>query len=301
VVAIIAVLIGMLLPAVQKVREAANRTQCQNNLKQIGLGLHNCNNTYNYLPPLADDFAAGTGIPLGPWKGAKGSLLVWLLPFIEQGNLYQVYVNEGQDIRGSAGSAFYGQVIKTYICPSDPSTVVTYGMGINGGGSGANAFGVSNYGANYLVFGNPVVGSCAGGASIPTTFTDGTSNTVMIAERYGNCQLLNSSGNPVYTPYSPYNSLWSDNYPGFRAEICDPAPTMQSPISPKGYQACAMFQIQPNWESTCDIGRAQSAHTAVMNVVLGDGSVRPVSGSMSPTTWAYACDPRDGNPLPSDW
>src|SRR5579864_431470 len=83
VIAIIAILIGLLLPAVQKVREAAAKTQCTNNIKQIGLGLHNCHDTYGKFPPQCGWFTS--------WqRGAFGTLFFHLLPFIEQQNPYKL-------------------------------------------------------------------------------------------------------------------------------------------------------------------------------------------------------------------
>src|SRR5262245_43359812 len=112
VIAIIAILIALLVPAVQKVREAAARTQSQNNLKQIGLAIHNCNDNFSELP-----------LASGPWKGipatatggsaAQRSLHFCLLPFVEQGNLYNGILNN------TAGSNNPLVLIKTYISPAD--------------------------------------------------------------------------------------------------------------------------------------------------------------------------------------
>src|SRR5215813_8800806 len=111
VIAIIAILIGLLLPAVQKVREAAQRTQCQNNMKQIGLAVHNLHDTYQLLPP-TEGALPGLGLQ------NYGPLTFWILPFTEEGNLYNLGANNGVYNSGNADRTF---VVKTYLCPSDPS------------------------------------------------------------------------------------------------------------------------------------------------------------------------------------
>src|SRR5262245_531458 len=110
VITIIAVLIGLLLPAVQKVREAANRAQCQNNLKQIGLACHNANDTHDRMPP-------GIGWYPGAKAGAYGVLFFHLLPFIEQDNLYRSSFANG--FFSPSNNQVSARPIKTYICPSD--------------------------------------------------------------------------------------------------------------------------------------------------------------------------------------
>src|SRR5579872_3273932 len=120
VIAIIAVLIGLLLPAVQKVRESALRLQCSNNMKQLGLAIHACHDANGMLPPAFGNYAGGR----------RGTIFFYLLPFVEQGNVYQrAFVNGVPDggvggLEGVNGYANNGGIcgtsIPTYVCPFDP-------------------------------------------------------------------------------------------------------------------------------------------------------------------------------------
>src|SRR5438067_269288 len=147
VIAVIAVLIALLLPAVQKVREAANRTQCINNLKQLGLAAHNCHDTYKVLPPMGGP-TWDVAVTTGPFKGLVGTVFMALLPFVEQGSLY---AKSGGNCNFATGfTVRAGEVpIKTYRCPSDSSPAGSAGQLTNNAG-----WGVGNYAANYYVFGN---------------------------------------------------------------------------------------------------------------------------------------------------
>src|SRR5262249_9785532 len=121
VIAIIAVLIGLLLPAVQKVRAAAARMSCQNNLKQLGLALHNHHDTHNRLPPggAADHPPFGTDAPGSRWGS---SWMVYILPFIEQDSLsrkWQFYGNSGA-FNFNNNTVSNGVIIRTFICPGSP-------------------------------------------------------------------------------------------------------------------------------------------------------------------------------------
>ena len=296
VIAIIAILIGLLVPAVQKVRDAAARTQCLNNLKQIGLATHACNDTYKVLPPLVAPAHWGYLTVPGPYQNTVGfTVFDWLLPFIEQGPLFTGAKRDVSTIVGSR--KVYATSIPTYLCPSDPSPVGPDGQSVTSNGD-ADQWAIGNYSANYQVFGNPNAGTPTqreqGTARLPGTFRDGTSNVIVFTERYGTC---GSSGKP--NSLTTFGNLWSDSNNVWRPVFCVNN-SDQTPWYP-GYAPCAPFQVQPDWITGCDSSRAQSAHAGGISVGLGDGSVRFLAQGISDTTWAYACDPRDGNPLPADW
>ena len=282
VIAIIAILIGLLLPAVQKVREAAARMKCANNVKQLGIAMHNCHDTLQVLPPLTAPDAV-TPIPNGAFQGKNYTLFAFLLPFIEQDNIYKQMTPAGY-----AGGQYF-QVIKTYRCPSDSSS--TNGL-CNTTNGGANGWGVSNYGGNNYVFGDPTNGTTLGAARIPTTFLDGTSNVICFAEMYSTC---GTGGAPNTS--STYGTLWADSNSVWRPGFCLTGLKGSAPA----YSPCNFFQVQPLPYSTCDVTRPNSSHTAGITVGLGDGSVRFLTSALSTTTWAQACDPRDGTVLGSDW
>jgi prepilin-type N-terminal cleavage/methylation domain-containing protein len=291
VIAIIAILIGLLLPAVQKVRESAALAQCKNNLHQLGIAINALNDVNKILPPLcapcADPTIASCFTTIqGQYNHVNYTLFAYLLPYIEQDSVYK-QINTS----GYAGGEYFA-VIKTYLCPTDLSNTFGKSQTTNGG---ANAWGAGNYGANYLVFGDPPHASVQGFARFPATLKDGSSNVVLFAERYSTCGISNGDINATTT----YGSLWADSNSVWRPAFC--INNVNNNPTSAGYNACAMFQVQPDITHTCDNGRAQSNHSNGMNVCLGDGSTRFVNGSMNPTTWAMACDPQDGKPLPSDW
>jgi prepilin-type N-terminal cleavage/methylation domain-containing protein len=298
VIAIIAVLIGLLLPAVQKVREAAARIKCANNLKQIGLALHGVNDRYGVMPPLAVNDRNNPGglnstsrvMVAGPYQNAIGpTVFFWLLPELEQDPLFRAANRDVNTVVG--GRVVYGTPIAVYLCPSDPAG----GDGMSPSqNDNAGPWAAGNYAANYLVFGDPPRARVDGRPSIPNTFPDGTSNTVVFAERYRACT---SSGD--LNGSDTVGLLWCDSNLWWRPSFCVNTYS-QVPAGP-GYPACATFQVQPNYLRGCDPTRAQTPHPGGMLVGLGDGSVRSVAASVSPATWAAACDPRDGQPLGTDW
>ncbi|MDB5310013.1 MAG: prepilin-type cleavage/methylation protein [Gemmataceae bacterium] len=296
VIAIIAILIGLLLPAVQKVREAAARSACINNVKQIGLATHSINDSQGALPPVASpDGWTATTLAAPAFNGAPYTYFAWLLPYIEQDNIFRAQT-KGNVPPGAYCGGQYNQPIKTFICPSDPS-VGAGGLSQTTNG-GANGFAVGCYSANYLVFGNPAAGGgdnvlVQGTAALPRSIPDGLSNTVFFGEIYASCSLSTNPGNGASAA-----SLWADSTLPWRPIMCHNTPSKNVN---QGYAACFTFQVRPIPFGGCDPSRGQSSHTGGMIVGLGDGSARLVNQSIGATTWAYACDPRDGTVLGSDW
>jgi prepilin-type N-terminal cleavage/methylation domain-containing protein len=292
VIAIIAILIGLLLPAVQKVREAAARVQCSNNLKQIVLATHNANDTMNALPPVAspDGWTPTTQAAPG-YNNTNWAFFAHILPYIEQQNVYNNLTKGYCPPGGYCGGQYY-QVIKTFLCPSDPTVANGYSQTTYGG---ANSFAACCYGANYLVFGNPNGSQdyyCVQGSNrLPASIPDGLSNTVFFGEIYASCGYW---GGPSFAAAA----LWADSTLPWRPIMCHN--TTWKNVNP-GYAPCNTFQVQPQMFTTCDPSRGQTGHIAGMICGVGDGSVRLVSAAVSASTWANACDPRDGNVLGSDW
>jgi prepilin-type N-terminal cleavage/methylation domain-containing protein len=328
VIAIIAILIGLLLPAVQKIREAANRMKCTNNLKQQVLAAHNCNDTYGRLPPQAATFGAAY----------YGPLYFHLLPFIEQENTYRQAVNI--DIAGAVGQTFPNPAttftisvvwptwssvnraanrwlrqtrIPIYQCPSDPS--LNNGLDWQPGDS--------SYAGNFLVFGgvqNVTTAPTAanqervwdGAAVISASFQDGQSNTILFAEKYARCDGGGSPGGTWWMrgvfrgSTQTVGTGTQDSYPGDRlSAVFGGGRGRDGVVWFTG--TASKFQVQPrNPTATsgnggqCDRRLASTPHT-VMQAALADGSVRAISGSVNVNTWAAALTPAGGEVLGADW
>ena len=273
VIAIIGILIALLLPAVQKVREAANRIKCANNMRQLGIAVHHFNDNQGKLPgSWYPDPYSGYG---GGHPSPRGTVFFFLLPLLEQDNLYR----QANDQAASVGNV----TVPVFVCPSDPSLDANLQH---------NGFASCSYAANLKVF-DP-----SAPRSLEMSMTDGTSNTIMFAERYKVCASNTSNGNtqPGWAVHPT-----SYNYAANDAPVYGWRDTgWQLNYNPSYKEGSTTFQARPALNA-CDYRVTQTSHTGGMEVTLGDGSVRSVAPSISLMTWVNACDPRDGNVLGNDW
>lgn len=283
VIAIIAVLIGLLLPAVQKVREASARTKCSNNLKQVALGMHNFHDTYGHFP--AGNKYAGNYFSGG--FNANSNEMTWvtfLLPFIEQDALYRKvdFNNNMGAPSGPNGAVDNSLVAKTPIpmmlCPSDRPESTLFYSGWTRGNYVAN-YGIGPY---VSVHTNPTAENSVtspGPIGINSRFavvhiTDGTSNTALVSE------LIRAGGNDargvMHYPEGPqYMHNYSPNDP--TADLtrpgCESIPGAPCTVGHSG------------WSDRNIIHTARSRHVGGVNMALCDGSVRFVRDSVAIATW----------------
>ena len=320
VIAIIAILVGLLLPAVQKVREAAARTQSQNNLKQMLLATHNCHDTYGKYPVCvgAYPYSAQNFSWSAPYQPSRyGTGLYFLLPFLEQQNMFNSPMVDhaipytGPNTATRAGNSYrlVNTVVKTFVAPGDPTmpannmTWTTYGYGR----------GATSYALNWHVYrGGWGEDWQAGGVNRVASITDGLSNTIFISERYTECgtpgtttgsqytqHIFGEDGQgtgPVYEYYGGANTNFS---PAFWAHEYTTPNWQQLAGYPWNYVTLPQFGPVP--KKLCNPLTLQAFSSAGLMVGLGDGSVRLISTGISRVTFGLAVDPQDGLPMPSDW
>ena len=317
VIAIIGVLIALLLPAVQAAREAARRSQCVNNLKQIGLGIHNYESAINGLP-------WGHGY-LG-WNDWAAAPL--LLPYLEQSPVYNAinFANTGNAAAPGAAQNLTIQImtLNILLCPSDTDRIIQspkYGHSNYCGNAGncPNCF----FAVNELGASNGVFFSVANGS--PTVafrdITDGLSNTAFFSEKVKGMTLAGNTNTNNYDPLKPTSSVVQVNDAGTGKDLTPnpyytsckaAAPTQSATLAGggiafgqywwDGHPECGMYNhVMPPNTWSCDDGNvnaqgattASSRHSGGVNVLLGDGSVRFLKDSISPNVW-WALSTRAG-------
>jgi len=311
VIAIIAILIALLVPAVQKVREAAARTQIINNLKQMALSTHNANDTFKLLPPAVGTYGSvnANAPPIGR------TLSIHLLPYIEQTALY--------NLSNTGLVPPTNTTIPPYTAPLDFTTV--------------DFVATQNFGANLRVFENGGISSSwsapitfgtpagYGSAAIPRTFTDGTSQQILYATKYANniasgsagannCSGYSTTGMTAYGGGIPTSFITTSVTNGTLATAAGavtggysgaffgaftlalPAANIIPAANTGGWQLAPTLA-----NAMCGSGFAHSFGTGGIQVALGDASVRTVSPAISTYSWNCQMQPNDGNPVGSDW
>jgi len=321
VIAIIAILIALLVPAVQKVREAAATTQSANNMKQMALAAHAYhdvnrsippyyNSQYTYTPPSTPvgyytDFGTTPVDSTGSaaYAGLNMGFFACILPYIERNDLFQLCLTDygTYQLWDPVNNNAYLNAVKIFVNPSDPSgsqtgvdayTYVTSPAGVtfNRGPAGANLFGSIGYALNQhaasLISSSVATDGSATSVltqlkRLGTDYPDGTSNTILLAEKY--CA-------PYGTPASLYKRyqkpiLWSQ--------------TNNSSVAL--FLSGSIIQLAPT-QFASNRANLQAPRMGGILVALVDGSTRMVAPNVfNQPTWQSACQPADGTPLGSDW
>jgi prepilin-type N-terminal cleavage/methylation domain-containing protein len=308
-ITIISILIGLLAPAVQSAREAARRTECANNLRQLGLAAHSHHDTFGHLPP-------GIGYHPLPANGVFGTYFFHLLPFFEQRNLFDSSLGPVTfpppvgtiDVRYPGNHGVYGKGVQTLICTSDPGVEPGGVVMIDG-----VVFGASCYAPNALLSArndmtrSPPVSSPQGKTRF-AEILDGTSNTILHAEKYARCSNMimappfRDGGtawafctSPAFFPWlpAPMQPPGKAFQPGFAI------PALAGRGAPDAIGPNSKFQVQPTpFVGNCDPTRASTAHS-VMQVGMADGSVRRLNPSINGDQWWAAVTPAGSEVI--DW
>jgi prepilin-type N-terminal cleavage/methylation domain-containing protein/prepilin-type processing-associated H-X9-DG protein len=283
VIAIIAILIGLLLPAVQKVREAAARIQCANNLKQLGLAMHAHNDANGFLPN-GGDWWGQPPTYLAPGTPAVGrqQFAGWgfqVLPYIEQGN---VWAGAGAGSVAQAQINVIGAPVKTFLCPARRATNLLPPVAAWYGPAGTYPHAATDYAGCFGASGND-------GAVVQNTptlpqviemaaaVTDGLSNTIFLGEKQLDSARLGqyqSDDNEGFTSGWDWDSVRGANAP--------PAPDFP-------------------WDRGYADGRFGARHPSGCNFVMGDGSVKMIRYAVDATTFARLGSRNDGQPVTGDW
>jgi prepilin-type N-terminal cleavage/methylation domain-containing protein len=315
VIAIISILIALLLPAVQKVRESAARVQCASNLKQIGIAVHAYADVKGRFPDATGFVDLGpAGITgQGRRNSYRTSLHFQILPYLEQHNLHGIMTRFAETNTGPG--AYYlasgdpagngSNAVKIYMCPSVYSLTPDGKLLLFGGLKEAG----TTYIGSFQIFGQPGTTTING---LPfalhriATIPDGSSNTLLFTEQFG------STGGFEGSCWSiPMGINASQSTPGgpFTVVSCFPAglsgvfavgPTVSGTVVvPPGHMPLPDFNKFP--KDTDGKDTPSSPHFGVINVLIADGAVRTTSTAITAAHWAYALAPSDGQVLPGDW
>jgi prepilin-type N-terminal cleavage/methylation domain-containing protein len=282
VIAIIGVLVGLTIPAVQKVREAASRIACENNLKQIGLAMNNYHATEGRFPVGYCDPTPWPALDNGPGWGWAA----YLLPYVEQDNLYQ-QINFSLDVGDPANAAAVATFLRIFYCPSDPQQFTTFT--VTDGGTGSWTLAQASYVACNGNDGvddfttpphtGPFVRGVRGFRA--TDIKDGLSNTMFVGDRTSLLSYCTWAGGPT----GALNPFLME--PGsFGAEVT----LLMCHAGPTG----------PNSPGVFDADSTSSPHRSGVPFVFGDGAVHYISNSISIPVWMAIATRAGGEPVSGD-
>jgi len=299
VIAIIGILIALLLPAVQKVREAANRTSCGNNLKQIGLAIHNYHDTYRAIPPSRLDKSGGVA-----WT-------VLILPYIEQDNFYRQWdIHHWYYDQGPDGDEIRATQVKLYYCPArrEPGLLSITGdvpdtsfggsrshypgalgdyaacegdnMNLEESSTGGNGAMVLAYNLVYSKTQAPPIFATWASQTRFENITDGLANTFFVGEKHVQLGKFGMNKGKDKTPTDGDSSIYNGDDPW----VVSRAAGRSNPLA-----------TSPEERFNFQFG---SYHPGICQFLLGDGSVRGVSVSTNATTLSLLARRDDGQPIP---
>ena len=289
VIAIIAILIGLLLPAVQKIREAANRMKCSNNLKQLGLALHNYNDTNGFLPGNVRNAAVG---------GIRVRWATFILPYVEQDNIYKIY-DQTTNWSSAANAPAVSLKLNVLNCPSSPSPdrrdsdVTSAFNALIATGDYSGIYGTSQTNEAGLLTRNVNIRL--------SDVTDGLSNTIYLVESAGKPNRIINGKQTLIAASGNGNRVNGGGWPRPASDIVWPHPlSVNSTGTDVVFNAGApainvtngfLFTSIPsdgavppgdvNPAGTDPGGQIYAFHTGGTNALLGDGSVRFIKSSIS--------------------
>jgi prepilin-type N-terminal cleavage/methylation domain-containing protein len=294
VIAIIAILIGLLLPAVQKVREAANRARCANNLKQIGLAMHMYHDSYGKLP-----MGELTRVGLAPDPGWTWCIMIW--PFLEQDNWFRqvnpdlVHVNSvpapgTPPLPSAANGLDQGRSI--FLCPSDSGGPTNTAFSTTAGGITYTGYGKSNYVINRRVLGPGAGGNTPNNYSL-SRITDGTSNVILAGERD---YVINVAG----TILRVGSTACYEGRPGYGINIRNSANPPNGPVA--ATSASERLGFTSRHPGGCNFLRCDAGVWFITNGVSADPSQLHSADPTNPVnttnyTLQLLMDPADGKPV----
>lgn len=285
VIAIIGILIALLLPAIERVREAGNLASCKNNLKQIGLAMHNYHDAYGTFPvgyydptPWPPEMQTPQGLDHGPGWGWGA----FILPYLEEGNVAQ-QVNFNVDVGDTSMAAVRTAVLKTFICPSDPShqntfTITTSPLATNVGPSPTGQSSWVLASSNYV--------ACNGNDGVDCFCTPPhTGAFVRAIKGYSTVDISDGLSDTFFVCDRPSflsNCAWAG---------CPTGAANPFLLSPGNYGAettlvmCHAGQTGPNYPGVYDADSTWSPHMTGVPYLFGDGSVHFIENGISIPVW----------------